>query len=38
VAADGTHEELLATSARYRELLASSERPGADGKAVADVG
>ena len=38
VAADGTHEELLATSARYREVLASSGGPDADGKAVADVG
>ena len=38
VAADGTHEELLATSARYREVLASSGGPGADGKAAADVG
>ena len=38
VVADGTHEELLATSARYREVLASSGGPGADGKAAADVG
>jgi hypothetical protein len=26
VAADGTHAELLATSAEYREVLASAER------------
>ncbi len=36
VAAEGTHEELLATSARYREVLASAEIEG--GREPADVG
>jgi ATP-binding cassette subfamily B protein len=35
VIADGTHEHLLATDERYREVLASAE---AESEAVADVG
>jgi ATP-binding cassette subfamily B protein len=35
VVAEGTHEELLASSARYREVLAAAEEPG--GPAVVAV-
>lgn len=35
VVADGTHQELLATSAAYREVLAAAERRDPDGQDVA---
>ena len=38
VAADGTHEELLRTSAAYREVLAAAERREAEGRAAEEVG
>ena len=38
MAAEGTHEELLATSARYREVLASAEVEAEGGREPADVG
>ena len=38
VVADGTHEGLLATSARYREVLAAAERDEDEHVVVSDVG
>ena len=36
VVGDGTHSELLATSARYREVLAAAEQREAELMAAAD--
>ena len=37
VAADGTHEELLRTSAEYREVLAAAERREVEARAPEGV-
>jgi hypothetical protein len=36
--ADGTHEGLLATDERYREVLAAAHLAETEAEAVADVG